>query len=66
MKKKIRPSGTFEWASKTYDICTGCNHDCRYCYARYDAVTKYKFVPDGQWPTMTVDEKKVNKKHPKG
>jgi DNA repair photolyase len=36
----LKPSkkGTQEWASTTVNIANGCQHNCRYCYARSDAL----------------------------
>ena len=34
-KSKIkRAHGTSEWSVKTINCCTGCSHDCLYCYAK--------------------------------
>ncbi len=33
MKRKNN-FGTSEWSVKTVNCCTGCSHDCRYCYAK--------------------------------
>jgi DNA repair photolyase len=42
-------SGTREWAVAEINCSLGCPHDCRYCYARYDAVTKRKLLTTEQW-----------------
>jgi DNA repair photolyase len=39
--------GTKEWADKTVNCCTGCSHDCLYCYAKGMAV-RFKQVLPGQ------------------
>lgn len=31
-------TGTAEWAATTLNILKGCRHNCRYCYARCDAL----------------------------
>ena len=36
--------GTKEWASHNHNICIGCKHGCLYCYARHNAVKRYKYV----------------------
>lgn len=35
--KKMKISGTREWAVAEINCSRGCPHDCRYCYARYEA-----------------------------
>jgi DNA repair photolyase len=30
-------TGTAEWAETTFNICRGCRHNCRYCYAASNA-----------------------------
>lgn len=56
--KPIR--GTKEWAVANIDCCTGCSHDCRYCYARYDAVVKKKELSAEQWRQCVVREQDVD------
>lgn len=34
----LHTHGTGEWADKTHNIGIGCSHDCRYCYARSNAL----------------------------
>lgn len=59
--KKI--SGTAEWAAVTNaNFCTGCSHECRYCFARYNAVQRFRTLPsNAAWGTETVRWKDVNK-----
>lgn len=59
MVKEI--SGTKEWSVESVNCVTGCEHDCRYCYARFDAVERYHRVEPGAWSTMVVREKDVRK-----
>jgi len=40
--KKI--SGTLEWAIGSYNFVRGCKHNCKYCYARYDALRRHHWV----------------------
>lgn len=35
---ETRKTGTREWAEATANCVSGCSHDCRYCYARANAV----------------------------
>jgi DNA repair photolyase len=52
-----RKTGTREWAESNYNIGIGCSHDCRYCYARTNAL-RYRLVesPDS-WTTERVKDK---------
>ena len=59
-KKKI--SGTLEWATDSANCCTGCKNDCRYCYAKHNAVKRFKTVAEGDWTKTIINEKQVNKK----
>jgi DNA repair photolyase len=36
--------GTKEWAPYSYNIGVGCSHNCRYCYARHNAVSRFHTV----------------------
>lgn len=36
--------GTAEWAEVNKNIYLGCKHDCKYCYARYNAITRFKTI----------------------
>lgn len=42
-------SGTREWSEHSVNIGQGCSHGCLYCYARYNAVARFKTVPADQW-----------------
>lgn len=52
--------GTKEWAAHTVNCCTGCSHDCRYCYAREMAVRFGRVTPD-EWSHERVRQKDVQK-----
>jgi len=54
--------GTQDWADITVNCCTGCSHDCVYCYAKGMA---YRFgqVQPGQWPTEKIRPADVARKH---
>jgi len=56
-----RNTGTREWAQSTVNCVTGCSHDCRYCYARHNAVDRFKRVAADSWSTMVVRDKDVQK-----
>ncbi|HRU05077.1 MAG TPA: radical SAM protein, partial [Candidatus Brocadiia bacterium] len=47
-------SGTREWASQSANCVTGCPHDCRYCYARYNACVRFHRVSPAAWPIPRV------------
>ena len=59
---KANNSGTQEWSVKTVNCCTGCSHDCRYCYAKEMAI-RFKQVTESQWPLERVRPNDVNKRH---
>jgi DNA repair photolyase len=42
------PSGTQEWAASNVNIQDGCEHDCRYCYAKTMAL-RFKRMTAGSW-----------------
>lgn len=58
-------TGTKEWATSNLNIATGCEHDCRYCYARHNAVNRFKTVSADDWPKMKVNQAKVDKQYRK-
>ena len=64
MKSKNKGHGTQEWAVKTVNCCTGCSHDCRYCYAKGMAI-RFKQVTEDQWQLEQIRPKDVSKRHKK-
>lgn len=56
-------TGTKEWAETNLNIATGCEHNCRYCYARHNAVCRFKRVSADDWPKMVVSRKKVEQNY---
>jgi DNA repair photolyase len=52
--------GTREWSTKTVNCCTGCSHDCRYCYARSMAVRFGRVTPE-EWKDEKVRQRDVDK-----
>jgi len=60
-----RISGTREWASVNVNCVIGCRHNCRYCFARYNAIVRFKNVKPADWDKPRINWKEVNKKRPK-
>jgi len=44
-------SGTKEWSVKSINCWLGCEHRCRYCYARANALRFGKIKSAGEWGT---------------
>jgi DNA repair photolyase len=61
---KSRSYGTREWAVKTVNCCTGCSHDCVYCYAKGMAV-RFKRMSPSDWGRERIRESDVFKRHRK-
>jgi DNA repair photolyase len=55
-----KTSGTREWATKTVNCCTGCSHDCLYCYAKGIAV-RFKRMTAAQWLNETLRQNDVDR-----
>lgn len=48
-------SGTKEWAEHSVNIGRGCSHGCLYCYARYNAITRFKTcASEEEWLKETL------------
>lgn len=58
MKSKL--SGTREWAEININIQQGCEHNCRYCYARYNSVNRWHKCTAEQWSKPVINNKKVD------
>ena len=54
-------SGTAEWAVTNVNYCTGCRHNCRYCFARYNACDRFGFITRGEWENQRIREHDVKK-----
>ncbi len=64
-KKMVRKlSGTKEWAEHTVNICTGCSHNCRYCYARQYAVKRFSRRESADWVREELTQKASMTKYP--
>jgi len=57
-----KSSGTREWAVKSVNCCSGCSHDCRYCYAR-DMAVRYRQLKPEQWKEERIRWKDVTKRY---
>lgn len=61
-------TGTKEWAVANVNIQIGCEHNCRYCYARAMAVRRFRRCTAEQWTKPVIDHNKVtvNQRHING
>jgi DNA repair photolyase len=64
LKRKRNYHGTSEWSVKTVNCCTGCSHDCQYCYAKGLAIRR-KQITANQWPLEQIRQHDVKKRHKK-
>jgi DNA repair photolyase len=55
-------SGTLEWAKYNANCLKNCSNNCRYCFARYNAVNRFKTSTLESWKHPVIDEKKLLKK----
>jgi len=58
----ITVSGTKEWSVASVNCCDGCEHDCRYCYARWNACHRFHRFPASQWPEMRIRSRDVRRR----
>lgn len=63
-KPKTGIRGTQEWSVKEFNCCTGCSHDCRYCYARGIALY-YNHIKKDEWALERIRSKDVFIRHRK-
>lgn len=57
-----RKTGTREWAEESKNIVKGCKNNCRYCYARANAIRYGQIHDKGDWPEMKVNMTAVEKR----
>ena len=57
--------GTKEWSVASVNCVNGCSHDCRYCYARHNAVRRFRRMSADDWPVMKVRDHDVRRNWPK-
>lgn len=56
-----RKFGTKEWAEINKNIYVGCPHNCRYCFARNNALTRFKQIRNvEEWKQQRLREKDFN------
>lgn len=56
-----KPTGTREWAAKNVNLALGCEHNCRYCYARADARRFGRIKGPDEWRETRLIEKTLAK-----
>lgn len=54
-RSKSLPTGTQEWAASNVNIQDGCEHDCRYCYAKTMAI-RFKRMTAENWANPQLRE----------
>jgi len=62
---RLKKTGTKEWAETNINIQLGCEHNCRYCYARYDAVKRFRRCSAEGWANPVIDQAKVDREYRK-
>ena len=65
MKERKTAFGTKEWSVASINCINGCSHNCRYCYARYNAVDRFHRMVADEWPVMRVRPHDVRRKYPR-
>jgi len=59
----MKKTGTREWSESSVNIQLGCEHGCRYCYARYQAVKWRKWCTDEEWLDPVIILSKVTRSY---
>ena len=60
--KKAKTYGTKEWSVKSVNCCSGCSHDCRYCYSKAMAV-RFKQLTYDEWKEERIRKEDVDKNY---
>lgn len=60
--KKPKTYGTKEWSENSVNCCSGCSHDCRYCYAKGMAVRFGQLTYD-EWKEERIRKEDVDKNY---
>jgi DNA repair photolyase len=59
--KMSKPAtGTNEWSTSTVNVCVGCSHCCKYCYARAQAARFKQRAPE-DWAREEINQAAVEK-----
>ena len=54
-------TGTREWSEHSVNIQVGCEHNCRYCYGRFNAVERFGYcASNGAWKNPVINQKAVD------
>jgi len=61
--KKNKSDGAYDWAGKTVNCCNGCEHNCRYCFARHREVHRFKRIAAEDWKSCQIRPHDVAKVH---
>ncbi len=56
-------TGTREWSTSTVNCCSGCAHNCRYCYARQVALRFKRIDEHDQWKEEIIRRHDVEKNY---
>lgn len=54
------PTGTQEWAASNVNLQDGCEHDCRYCYAKTMAI-RFKRATSDSWKYPRIRQHDLNR-----
>lgn len=54
-------TGTKEWSTRSINIATGCEHGCRYCYARAMAQRFKRLPPGTDWRRPVLRQREVDR-----
>ncbi len=58
----VKPTGTREWSSESYNIGKGCSHNCRYCYARAGSLRRKQIRNKDDWKNERINTPKSMKR----
>ncbi len=54
-------TGTREWSERSFNFQRGCQHNCRYCYAKYEACHRRKICTPAGWAQPVINAKQIQK-----
>lgn len=61
----MEKTGTREWSDQSINIQLGCEQGCLYCWARYNAVERYKYCEARHWDIPCINNTRVDASHKK-